>query len=375
MKHNRTVQFAYAGIAAMLGMTISTFPAFGQGQTAPSGAASAQLPSDAPKPPYRRIVDGPETLNPGAYPAGFPYPDEYDSAVAAPEVHHVRYLDSHIRLVEVAYFPGVHGQMHGHPFPSVFAVDSPVPKGYNINLDPQNKVNFGRGTTAKGAIYPNCRTMSPQAPHAETNQDTWPHHFYRLEFLRVDGKGIQDHWKEWYPELVNPTFAVSSLKDPDKTSKFSIEWPYSISFDSLRAAPANYKLLYEDDHIRLVEFVLRPGETETMEGNPYPSIVAEDAIPGSKLEDKPLDPNHANNPDDVGRVPSPAGFDVPTCFVYGPQTPHALHNTGAVPVHYYRIDFKRIDGDGIKTHWREWYPWMGKLTDEYRAHPYLSNYY
>ncbi|HZY71878.1 MAG TPA: hypothetical protein VFE22_02085, partial [Edaphobacter sp.] len=165
MKHNQAARFACASIAAMLGM-ISAFPAFGQGQTAPSGAASAQLPPGAPHPPYKRIVDGPETLNPGAYPAGFPYPDEYDSAVAAPEVHHVRYLDSHIRLVEVAYFPGVHGQMHGHPFPSVFAVDSPVPKGYNINLDPQNKVNFGRGTTAKGAIYPNCRTMSPQAPHA-----------------------------------------------------------------------------------------------------------------------------------------------------------------------------------------------------------------
>lgn len=375
MKHNRVaLAFTSATATAILGTLLST-QASAQAQAAPSGAASAQLPSDAPKPPYRRLSGGPETLNPGAYPAGFPYPDEYDSAVAAPEVHHVRYLDGHVRLVEVAYFPGVHGQMHGHPYPSVFAVDSPVPKGYNVNLDPPNKVNFGRGTTAKGMLYPNCRTMSPQAPHAETNLDTWPHHFYRLEFLRVDGKGIQDHWQQWYPELQHPLYNVSSLKGQDTAAKFSNDWPYPIAFDSLRAAPANYKLLYEDDHIRFIEFVLRPGETEQMEGDPYASVIADDAISGSKLEDTALDPKHPNNPADRGQVPSPPGFDSPTCSTSGPEAPHALHNTGSVPVHYYRIDFKRIDGEGIKTHWREWYPWMAKLTDEYHAHPYSSNYY
>jgi hypothetical protein len=41
--------------------------------------------------------------------------------------------------------------------------------------------------------------------------------------------------------------------------------------------------------------------------------------------------------------------------------------------YFYRLQFKRIDGDGIKTHWREWYPWMAKLGDEYKAHPTPPN--
>src|ERR1700685_525947 len=59
-------------------------------QSSPQATAPAppQLPPDAPKPPYKRLV-GPETLNPGDYPQHFPYPDEYDSAVGASEVHHI----------------------------------------------------------------------------------------------------------------------------------------------------------------------------------------------------------------------------------------------------------------------------------------------
>src|SRR5580704_7748265 len=127
---------------------------------AQAGAAPAPptLPPDAPKPPYKRLT-GPETLNPGDYPAHFPYPDEYDSAVGASEVHHIRYIDNHVRFVEVAYFPGVHGQMHGHPWPSVFAVDAPVPKAYNVSLDPQNPPHRSAGPAPQGMQFPTCATM------------------------------------------------------------------------------------------------------------------------------------------------------------------------------------------------------------------------
>jgi len=211
---------------ACAALALAYSAASGQGAT----AARTPLPPDAPKPPYKRIV-GPETLNPGEYPAHFPYPDEYDSAVGAPEVHHVRYLDTHVRFVEVAYFPGVHGQMHGHPFPSVFAVDSPAPNAYNLMLDPNNKPLFGREANRDAKEFPFCRTMNPQSPHAETNQDPWPHHFYRLEFLRVDGNGLKDHWKEWYPLLAHPLFAATTLNAANDGPAFSGQWPYPISYD------------------------------------------------------------------------------------------------------------------------------------------------
>ena len=193
------------GAILVLGLSLKAWAQNSAPTSAPARptAGPPPLPPDAPKPPYRRLT-GPETLNPGDYPQHWPYPDEYDSAVAASEVHHVRYIDNHVRFVEVAYFPGVHGQMHGHPWPSVFAVDAPAPKAYNVSLDPENRPITGHGPAPQGMQFPTCQTMNPQAPHAETNQDTWPHHFYRLEFMRVDGKSIQDHWKEWYPHMLDP---------------------------------------------------------------------------------------------------------------------------------------------------------------------------
>jgi hypothetical protein len=378
MMEDRRDRKGVVGIGGVAVMLCATF-GVASGQTPPTGpvnltTAPAPLPPDAPKPPYKRLI-GPETLNPGDYPAHFPYPDEYDSAVAAAEVHHIRYVDSHIRLVEVAYFPGVHGQMHGHPFPSVFAVDSPAPNAYNIQLDPERKPLIGRDPARDAKQFPFCRTMNPQAPHAETNQDTWPHHFYRLEFLRVDGNDLKDHWTEWYPLLAHPLFAANSLAATKDGSKFSAEWPYPLGYDSVRAAPKNNRLLYEDDHIRLVEVSLLPGESEPMEGVPYPSVFAMDTLPVTTVEDKPLDPKLGAETASTGHSPAPAGFEWPVCSTAGPEAPHALKNTGDVPVHYYRIDFKRIDGEGLKTHWREWYPWMAKLTDEYAAHPYVSNYH
>jgi hypothetical protein len=70
----------------------------------------------------------------------------------------------------------------------------------------------------------------------------------------------------------------------------------------------------------------------------------------------------------------PPGMKWPSCATMGPQWPHAASDTNEWPAHFYRLQFKRIDGDGIKTHWREWYPWMAKLADDYKAHPKPVNY-
>ena len=46
----------------------------------------------------------------------------------------------------------------------------------------------------------------------------------------------------------------------------------------------------------------------------------------------------------------------------GPQWPHAASTVNAFPSHFYRIQFKRMDGDALKTRWQEWYPWMTNLA-------------
>jgi hypothetical protein len=293
--------------------------------------SSGALAQTAPAADGYKPVAGPHTLNPGEWPAHYPYADETEAAVAASEVHHVRYIDAHVRLVEVAYFPGVVGNMHGHPFPSVFAIDAPVPNATNTPLDRAHNMVSVLNRPLDGKTWPICRAAGPQNPHHETNLDSFPHHFYRLEFLRIDGAGMGANWQDWYR---------STITGPDRS-----------------------RLLYEDDHIRLVEVLIRPGETRRSAANPNPVAFAFDAA------DTPV-PLGAD-----GHIsPVLTGFDTLKCATSGATPATVERNRGTVPIHYYRIEYKRIDGDGIKTNWRTWYPWMATLKDAYDRSPNTPNF-
>jgi hypothetical protein len=39
-------------------------------------------------------------------------------------------------------------------------------------------------------------------------------------------------------------------------------WPVSDPLDAVVAAPRNHRVLYEDDHVRVLEVTVQPGETE-----------------------------------------------------------------------------------------------------------------
>jgi hypothetical protein len=180
---------------------------------------------------------------------------------------------------------------------------------------------------------------------------------------------------------------VKEVSPPADAKPFSKEFPYPIAFDSYIAAPNNHFLRYEDDHVRFLEVVFRPGERENMHGHPYYSVFSQDMDRGT-----PLPTDHADgllaeagfhlNPDgtpqrtsnyaimldpksplnDMGDVSAPpaAGTEWPRCVTAAPQAPHMSYNGHDYPIHFYRLEFRRLDGDGIKNHWREWYPWMAK---------------
>lgn len=375
-------------LVAGFGLTIGAL------QTRTQSSATA-----APQKSYKKL-SGPETKNRGAW----PYADAYDSVTADGEVYHIRYEDDHLRLVEVAYFPGVHGNMVGHPWPSVIAVDAPAPTHVvNVALDPDSQLN-GQGTghapPPQGMVYPTCSTMGPQAPYAETNNDTFPLHYYRVEFKRIDGDGIKTNWKTWYPWMLLPLKPIANLdpRDPKLGPPVSKQYPFAAATESYRAAPNNHQLRYEDDHIVFLEVTFRPGERENLHGHENPSVFARDTgvspASGPTPIPNPPPPQPANHdpgfskgaggdyklvPNGVngqggGSGGAPVGMSWPSCATMGPQWPHAASTTNDYPTHFYRIQFKRVDGDGIKTHWREWYPWMAKLADDYKAHPSPSNY-
>ena len=47
--------------------------------------------------------------------------------------------------------------------------------------------------------------------------------------------------------------------------------------DAMVAAPKNHNVLYEDDHVRILEVTVQPGEVENMHHHPRPSVFAHDS--------------------------------------------------------------------------------------------------
>jgi hypothetical protein len=337
-------------------------------------AVFAQAPSPIPAATKKNIPPRPApAFN------GYPFPRSTDAEIADGAAHIVHYEDKNVMFLEVANPPLYDIHMHGHPYASVFTHDSntgaknpdappapTTPGGYNSVEDPTSPFNnMGQNDSGPpaGAEWPTCQTAAPQAPHRPYNVNVAPNHFYRIEFLRLDGEDIQKNWKQWYPEMTAPVKPVKDLvPGPALGPKFSDKWPYPIAYDSINAAPNNYKLLYENDKMRLIEVTIRPGETTPMHGSPYPAALAFNAISGDPklVTDKFLDPSSPLNGQGAAQAGPPKVYNmkVPTCLSTQSRAPHAIHNGGSAPLHYYQMEYKRIDGDGLTAHWREWYPWM-----------------
>jgi hypothetical protein len=133
-------------------------------------------------------------------------------------------------------------------------------------------------------------------------------------------------------------------------------WHWPDSMDSVNAAPKNHRVLFEDDHVRLLEVIVQPGETENMHGHKFPSVFMMDApqprTANKNLEDGSKDTSRPSG----GRGPQPPpprsgqGLGFPTCrAMTTPQPPHQITNLDTFPQHFYRMEFKKIDGDAIRN--------------------------
>lgn len=328
----------------------------------------------------------------------WPYANSYDEVTAAGEAYHVRYEDPHIRLVEVGVFPGAHTKMHGDPYASVIAIDSPSPKIENKLMDPNSRMNGqgdGEAPPPEGLHYPIGKTEAPLAPHAVSNSDNFPLHYFKIEFKRIDGDDYPTYWKTWYPWMLDPIKPWDNIdpKDPALGAPVSKIFPFAPAVESYIAAPNNHYVRYQDDHVVFLEVVVRPMERENIHGHAYPSVFARDNGASPKVSgrtpppstppivvtvnmpgighvgaggDWKFDPSGING-QGGGNCAPPEGMKWPSCSTMGPQWPHAVGDTNDYPApHFYRMQFRRIDGDGIKTHWKEWYPWMANLAVQYK---------
>jgi hypothetical protein len=124
--------------------------------------------------------------------------DPRDAVIAAPKNHKALYEDNHIRLLEVTVQPGETEKLHTHRWPAVAVADAPQPRVSDRSetgqvfemFDPASELSLQiAATLAKG--LPSCVGLPTMAgAHQVTVNDRFPHHFYRLEFKRMEGNDI-----------------------------------------------------------------------------------------------------------------------------------------------------------------------------------------
>ena len=138
--------------------------------------------------------------------------------------------------------------------------------------------------------------------------------------------------------------------------------------DAVVAAPKNHKILYEDDHVRILEVTVEPGEKENMHHHPCVSVFAHDA-PMPKFTDSLADTSSVMEfgrnlqlisgdpqvPSEVvdalaqlnAQLDAAISKGMPMAWSAPAQRTHSVHNLDIFPMHFYRIEFKRIEGNAI----------------------------
>src|SRR5579872_1156794 len=125
-----------------------------------------------------------------------------------------------------------------------------------------------------------------------------------------------------------------------------LKWP--LSQEAVHAAANNHRVLFENDSVRLLEVTVQPGQTEPLHWHMYPSVFAINGVQAA------LTDHSANSTNPRPRQYEDADWSQPQCRTMPVQAPHRVTDTDSFPVHFYRLEFKKMDGKGIETNWAQY---------------------
>lgn len=116
------------------------------------------------------------------------------------------------------------------------------------------------------------------------------------------------------------------------------DWPWSDEQDAVAAAPDSHRVLLENDRVRVLEVVLRPGDREPLHTHRWPStmMVTESAriryynAAGEMVFETP--PGQGQTPDEIG-----ANW-------MGPEGLHAVENIDKRTFRALRVELKEPSG-------------------------------
>ena len=101
--------------------------------------------------------------------------------------------------------------------------------------------------------------------------------------------------------------------------------------DALVAAPANHTVLFEDADVRVLDVHSKPGTREAVHTHRLPSVMYTERA-GAGTYDSADGTVHRSHDTDPGFKPNARAIK--------PEGPHYTTNTGEVPFHAIRVEFK-----------------------------------
>ena len=119
---------------------------------------------------------------------------------------------------------------------------------------------------------------------------------------------------------------------PQGQSLADCAWPASL--DAVAAAPNNHRVVLENEHVRVLDVTVPPGEREPLHAHCRSSVMyvmQEGVYRDYDSEGRVVE--------DVAVAVPPSQF--PMTLWLGPQAPHSVHNLDARPTRLLRVELKR----------------------------------
>jgi hypothetical protein len=111
------------------------------------------------------------------------------------------------------------------------------------------------------------------------------------------------------------------------------------ALDAVVAAPANHKVLFENDRLRVLEVILHPGEEEPVHHHRWPSVFVFDQLKGPIHDMSPEGEQLPPNRDVMQAIQA---WDGKSCLVVpmAPQPAGRVLNASDLMLHGIRIEMK-----------------------------------
>ena len=153
---------------------------------------------------------------------------------------------------------------------------------------------------------------------------------------------MQQQLRRSVPVLVVSVLALGCLVQDTQAQAPSAaqegRWPAWL--DAMAAAPQSHRVLFENERVRVLEVVVRPGETEPVHAHSWPSLmfILEPAtlryIPAIVLGKQV----QLGSTEVVRQGPKPSGIPAPRWLP--PEGPHAVENIDTRDYRALRIELK-----------------------------------